>query len=90
MLYQVLYHDAMKHIIHHTHHVGSCFHGSLQLVGPNGPNIVEGRVEYCNKGLWGTVSNSLFDTRDGQVVCRKLGHQNPREFYIFACQFMGV
>ena len=29
--------------------------------------------------LWGTISSSGFDTRDGEVVCRQLGHQHPRE-----------
>ena len=48
--------------------------------GPSG-NVPthEGRVEYCSNGLWGTISSSGFDTRDGEVVCRQLGHQNPRD-----------
>ena len=57
----------------------SCLQGSIRLVGPSGPNTVEGRVEYCSNGLWGTISSSWFDTRDGEVVCRQLGHQHPRE-----------
>ena len=61
------------------HHAGSCFQGSIHLVGPNGPNTVEGRVEYCSNGMWGTVSSSGFDSRDGEVICRTLGHQHPRE-----------
>ena len=61
----------------------SCPHnGSIRLVGPSGPNTVEGRVEYCSNGLWGTISSSGFDTRDGEVVCRQLGHQNPRELIV--------
>ena len=55
----------------------SCISGSMRLVGPDGPNNVEGRVEYCSNGLWGTVSDDGFDSRDGEVVCRKLGHQHP-------------
>ena len=58
----------------------SCPHnGNIRLVGFNGPNTVEGRVEYCSNGLWGTISSTGFDTRDGEVVCRQVGHQNPRE-----------
>ena len=50
----------------------------MRLVGPNGPNKVEGRVEYCSNGVWGTVSNRDFDINDGKVVCRRLGYQEPR------------
>ena len=50
----------------------------MRLVGPNGPNKVEGRVEYCSNGVWGTVSRYRFDVRDAHVVCRKLGYQHPR------------
>ena len=50
----------------------------MRLVGPNGPNKVEGRVEYCSNGVWGTVNNYRFDVRDAHVVCRKLGYQHPR------------
>ena len=58
----------------------SCPHnGNIRLVGPSGPNTVEGRVEYCSNGVWGTINNYYFDTRDGEVVCRQLGHQKPRE-----------
>ena len=60
---------------------GSCSTGSMRLVGTNGPNTVEGRVEYCSNGVWGTVSSSRFDIRDGQVVCRRLGYQQPRMLY---------
>ena len=58
--------------------IGSCITGSMRLVDPNGPNKVEGRVEYCSNGVWGTVSRYRFDVRDAHVVCRKLGYQHPR------------
>ena len=54
-----------------------CISGTMHLVGPDGPNIVEGRVEYCSNGVWGTVSEDNFNSEDGEVVCRKLGYQNP-------------
>ena len=60
---------------------GNCSTGSMRLVGTNGTNTVEGRVEYCSNEVWGTVSSSGFDIRDGQVVCRKLGYEQPRMFY---------
>ena len=59
-------------------HTDGCTYGSMRLVGTNGPNKVEGRVEYCSNGVWGTVSSSGFDVNDGKVVCRRLGHQEPR------------
>ena len=57
----------------------SCSIVSMQLVGPNGPNIVEGRVEYCNNGVRGTVVDANFDSLDGEVVCQSLGYQRPSE-----------
>ena len=55
----------------------SCINGSMRLVGPDGPNMVEGRVEYCSNGVWGTVCDDGFDSRDGEVVCRRVGYQHP-------------
>ena len=65
--------------IYINHHTGSCLQGSFRLVGPNGPSTIEGRVEYCSNGVWGTVSSYWFGSRDGEVACRRLGHQHPRE-----------
>ena len=73
-------------IAHYVHKTDSCPHnGNIRLVGPSGPNTVEGRVEYCSNGVWGTISSSGFDTRDGEVVCRQLGHQHPRELIKIQC-----
>ena len=60
-------------------YAGTCLQGSIYLVGSNGPNTVEGRVEYCSNGVWGTISSYGFDSRDGEVVCRRLGYQHPRK-----------
>ena len=51
--------------------------GAVRLV--NGSSHIEGRVEYCSNGVWGTVSSDGFDSFSLQVVCqsalaRKLGH----------------
>ena len=47
--------------------------GSTRLIG--GASDMEGRVEYCNNGRWGTVCNSIgWDSLDAMVVCRELGH----------------
>ena len=47
-----------------------CEHSSVRLVGPSS---LEGRVEVCIHGVWGTVDNSGFDVFDANVVCQQLG-----------------
>ena len=56
-----------------------CFsNGKVCLVG--GANSNEGRVEVCVNGMWGTVSNYQWDSREATVVCKQLGYQNPGEW----------
>jgi len=53
------------------HHVTDCNHGDLRLMGGN--SSVEGRVEICILGTWGTVCDDLWSSMDANVVCRQLG-----------------
>lgn len=55
----------------------SCQAGDLRLV--DGANDLEGRVEVCDRGLWGTVCDDFFGAPEAMVVCRQLGHSDQGE-----------
>ncbi|XP_019851371.1 PREDICTED: scavenger receptor cysteine-rich domain superfamily protein-like isoform X2 [Amphimedon queenslandica] len=67
---------------------GSCTNGDMRLVDPNGPNLIEGRVEYCSNEVWSTICRYGFNTPDAHVVCRKLGYQHPRAL-VFSTAYFG-
>ena len=48
----------------------NCTEGELRLADGNTP--YEGRVELCMGGLWGTVCDKSWSTRDSEVICKQM------------------
>ena len=51
-----------------------CEDGDIKLV--DGCNSLEGRLEMCYSGVWGTVCNDLWNGVDAAVACRQLGYSS--------------
>ena len=58
-----------------------CVDGTVQLV--DGISQENGRVEFCYKGVWGTVCDNSWDDSNAAVVCRQLDYNIAGEFHIF-------
>lgn len=57
-----------------------CQEGRIRLAG--GRNALEGRVEVCHEGVWGTVCNTRWSEGEAMVACRQLGHaESGNDFF---------
>lgn len=58
-----------------------CREGYVRLAG--GRNSLEGRIEVCHDGVWGTVCNNHWEREDASVACRQLGHAHSGKYILF-------
>lgn len=56
---------------YYNNHNTDCTDGEIRLV--NGSTALQGRVEVCISGNWGTVCDAGWGAPEAMVACRQLG-----------------
>ena len=66
----------VQNYMHHYAGENCTEEGSIRLAGSRSSQFreVEGYVEFCSNGVWGTVCRNGWGILDATVVCRELGH----------------
>lgn len=63
-----------------------CTDGDIRVV--NGGSALEGRVEVCVDGVWGTVCDDLWGVEEASVACRQLGFSPAGMKYFLLSVYM--
>ena len=63
--------------------------GELRLANGNKTGGLEGKVEICFGGRWGTVCDDMWDYHDAEVVCRQLGYGTAGELVFLFIRLCG-
>ena len=77
-VYLVSYLTHIRKLLFTILYLTGCSHGSIRLRDSTGS--MNGRVEVCLNGDWGTVCHDRWSTVDSNIACRQLGFSNSGIF----------
>ena len=52
----------------------------------NGGSSLEGRLEVCLNGVWGTVCDQSWDDTDAGVACSQMGHSARGKYLLITVE----